>query len=46
MRKRFKKKARSCPMCKPHKMKKAIRWTAKDEALLEEFEKWKQTNFG
>lgn len=42
MRKRLKKKARSCPMCKPHKMHKANRWTPKDEDALKRFEKEKK----
>jgi hypothetical protein len=28
MRKRLKKKRRSCALCKPHKMGKAVRWKA------------------
>jgi len=39
MRKRYKKKLRSCAMCKPHKMHGANRWKVKDEAKLKEFEK-------
>ena len=39
MRKRYKKKLRSCPLCKPHKMKKAKRWTVREESDLKEFEK-------
>ena len=38
MRKRHKKKLRSCCMCKPHKMNKTNRWSIKDEAKLKEFE--------
>ena len=30
MRKRLKKKKRSCALCKPHKMAKATRWKAGD----------------
>ena len=30
MRKRLKKKKRSCALCKPHKMAKALRWKAAD----------------
>lgn len=30
MRKRLKRKKRSCALCKPHKMAKANRWTAGD----------------
>ena len=29
MRKRYKTKKRSCPMCKPHKMNGAKRWSLK-----------------
>jgi len=39
VRKRYKKKLRSCPICKPHKMNGSKRWKVKDEALLREFEK-------
>jgi hypothetical protein len=39
MRKRYKKKLRSCPMCKPHKTHGPKRWKVRDEALLKEFEK-------
>jgi len=39
MRKRYKKKLRSCPLCKPHKTRGAKRWKVKDEASLKEFEK-------
>lgn len=39
MRKRLKKKKRSCAMCKPHKMKWANRWKKKEMVQLEEFEK-------
>lgn len=31
-------------MCKPHKMKKANRWTKRDQTLLKEFEKEKSDN--
>jgi len=41
MRKRLKKKKRSCALCKPHKMKGDIRWKAKELVNLEEFEKLK-----
>jgi predicted DNA-binding transcriptional regulator AlpA len=30
MRKRLKKKKRSCALCKPHKIGKALRWKAAD----------------
>lgn len=39
MRKRHKKKLRSCAMCKPHKMNGANRWTRKDEAGIKEYER-------
>ena len=39
MRKRFKKKRRSCPLCKPHKTHGACRWTDKERQALKEFEK-------
>jgi len=45
MRKRYKKKLRSCAMCKPHKMAKAKRWSVKDEAKLKEFER-KRLDYG
>jgi hypothetical protein len=39
MRKRLKKKKRSYPMCKPHKMRGENRWKAKDKDALERAEK-------
>lgn len=43
MRKRLKKKKRSCPLCKPHKTGGANRWKTKDFAEIKEFEKlWKK----
>ena len=39
MRKRYKKKEQSCPMCKPFKMKKAKRWKLREEFKLKEYEK-------
>ena len=42
MRKRYKKKARSCPLCKPHKMHIEKRWKPREQAALEEFEKARQ----
>lgn len=39
MRKRTKLKKRSCPMCKPHKMKGENRWKLKDRDRLERDEK-------
>jgi len=42
MRKRLKKKKRSCALCKPHKMRGAIRWKAKEFAKIREFEKIKE----
>lgn len=41
MRKRLKKKKRSCVLCKPHKMGWANRWKAKDFSKIKEFEKIK-----
>lgn len=41
MRKRYKNKLRSCPLCKPHKTNGAKRWKIKEEFLLKEFEKEK-----
>ena len=38
MRKRFKKKKRSCALCKPHKMRGANRWKAKEFVGIKEFE--------
>lgn len=39
MRKRLKKKLRSCAMCKPHKMHGTNRWKPKELAKLQESEK-------
>ena len=39
MRKRYKKKARSCALCKPHKMHGANRWKKKELESLKIFEK-------
>ena len=39
MRKRLKKKKRSCALCKPHKMGKAMRWKAADFNRLSNDEK-------
>ena len=39
MRKMYKKKKRSCAMCKPHKMKWDCRWKLKDKDKLTRFEK-------
>ena len=39
MRKRLKKKKRSCALCKPHKMAKALRWKAADFDMLSHDEK-------
>ena len=38
MRKRYKKKDKSCPLCKPHKMGWENRWKVKELAKLEEDE--------
>ena len=35
MRKRYKIKARSCALCKPHKRGWERRWSAKDQQLIE-----------
>jgi len=34
MRKQYKKKKRSCPLCKPHKMNGENRWKAKDRDFM------------
>ena len=39
MRKRLKKKKRSCALCKPHKMRGCNRWKPKEEAKLKAFER-------
>lgn len=39
MRKRLKKKQRSCSLCKPHKMGGSNRWKPKDELALKEWER-------
>ena len=39
MRKRLKKKKRSCAMCKPHKMAKAVRWKPDELDRLKRFER-------
>lgn len=39
MRKRFKLKKRSCPMCKPYKMRWETRWDAKEFDKLKRAEK-------
>jgi len=39
VRKRFKVKRHSCPICKPHKMRWAKRWKRKELSGLEESEK-------
>lgn len=41
MRKRLKKKKRSCPLCKPHKMKWTNRWKTKEFARIRDFEEKK-----
>jgi hypothetical protein len=38
MRKRLKKKKRSCAMCKPHKMGGDNRWKPRDNEALKRFE--------
>jgi len=42
MRKRLKKKKRSCPLCKPHKMGGVNRWKAKELGKIKEFERIKK----
>lgn len=42
MRKMYKKKKRSCAMCKPHKMQGEHRWKPKEEQALKAFEIIKQ----
>lgn len=42
MRKRNKKKKRSCALCKPWKMNGAKRWKRKEEVLLRVFESGKE----
>ena len=39
MRKRIKKKKRSCPLCKPHKTGGANRWNVKEHDRLERAER-------
>ena len=39
MRKRLKLKKRSCPMCKPHKMRGAIRFKTKELDIITRSEK-------
>lgn len=39
MRKRFKKKLRSCPMCKPHKTGGSNRWNPKELDRLKRAER-------
>lgn len=43
MRKRLKKKKRSCAMCKPHKMAKSSRIVGKALQDIKEFEKLKHS---
>ena len=38
-RKNYKKKLRSCPLCKPHKTNGDIRWNAKDFNLAKAHKK-------
>ena len=42
MRKRLKKKKKSCPLCKPQKVGGANRWKRKEFQSLKEFEKIKR----
>jgi len=46
MRKRLKRKRRSCSLCKPFKMGITQRWKNKDLSLLKEFEKEKKVTLG
>jgi hypothetical protein len=39
MRKRLKRKRRSCALCKPQKMSGAPRWSDRELMLLREFER-------
>jgi len=39
MRKQLKKKRRSCPTCKPHKMAKCNRWKLKEHDALLRFDR-------
>ena len=39
MRKMYKRKRRSCGVCKPGKRGVVKRWTLRDEALLREFDR-------
>ncbi|MBI4262336.1 hypothetical protein HY624_02315 [Candidatus Uhrbacteria bacterium] len=39
MRKRYKKKIRSCPLCKPHKTGHAGRWSKRDLVMIRVFER-------
>jgi len=41
MRKRYKKKLSSCPICKPNKTGRALRFNAREFLKLKEFEKEK-----
>ncbi|MEK7155294.1 MAG: hypothetical protein AAB734_00260 [Patescibacteria group bacterium] len=42
----MKKKKHSCALCKPHKMCGACRWSARDLALLKEWEKDRKALLG
>jgi hypothetical protein len=39
MRKSYKNKQRSCALCKPHKRKRANRWTPKDADFIRRSER-------
>ena len=39
MRKQYKKKLRSCPLCKPHKTMGSNRWKNKEQVLYKEHNK-------
>lgn len=42
MRKRYKKKLRSCKVCKPHKMNIVLRWKEKESFKLKMYEQEKR----
>jgi len=46
MRKRFKIKKKSCPICKPSKAGWSNRWKKKELVKLEDFEKEKKSIIG
>lgn len=46
MRKRLKRKKRSCPMCKPHKMCGAHRWKPQEMQELKLWERERKARMG